>query len=724
MKLSQYQAGVNRNILQGKVVNPVTIESVGGDVTGSRTLGAALEQGAAFLQQQWLKNQNDKVFDAVNEWNAANDSILNDENKGLFYTMQGKDAEGMEDAWTDQEAKSRQQIMEKYHLDSTYAQEAFNRQIEPAIRSTRNIINKQQRAQMEAYTGNQNTLDISNTSNIISADPENAAGNIAALRTRIESRCAGIGMSPEATAVSWNKTLNAMTSDTLAAIGKEDYQTGLDLCDAFDAYGADKNVTKRYRKVFSDMKIQKTSADSYDSWLQDHPDEKYKSPQDQLADYRKDHPFMPEGDNSALGRIGNTIAKELGWDPSLGYAVADFESGGGEAAPGNNYFGHKWDGEGDYQELNTRELDENGNEYYTKAKFKVYSSPEESAMDYVKWIKDHCTPEEIASVKTAGDLAHLMKSHGYYTDTEENYANGLKARQQNYGSDVSEEEKQAQQEEADNAILALIQKNNIAMAQRNKAKMETLQKNITDMRTNGASAYEIQSYVESAGATDEDLSHDGAYQNLRASVIPRRERVVGGIAAGGTRKASSDTVDMIIANIQSGDIRSQGELNTVISNTTGALSPAQYDKCLKALENTLNGNDIEINVDKSYIENDMGMAISDSDWKVAKRIARRKSVQWSADHDNISPDKGTMINILEDTLVNRGGIGTSEYSSVDLYNANIVQVVDDPDDPDNYQIVYFKDGRSYRVYRGEVDNLVQGNTTEADIKFTQEGGMM
>lgn len=481
MKLSQFDANVNRNIEQAHIAPTGTLQAYGADTRGLEGTIAAIGQLGEAYRKQWLKDQNDKVFDAVNEWNAANDLTLNDEKNGLFYTMQGKKAEGMEDAWTSEESKFRQQILEKYKLDTAYAREAFNRQIEPVIRSTKNIIDKHQREQMESYTGNQNTLDIQNTSNIISADPENAAGNIAALRERIQSRCAGLGMSPEAAEVSWNKTLNAMESDTLSAIGKDDYERGLDLCNTFDAYGADKNVTKKYREVFSGMKIQKTSADLFDSWSANHPEEKYKTPQEQLEDFRKENPFVPLGDNSALGRIGNTIAKELGWDPSLGYAVADFESGGGDAAPGNNYFGHKWDGEGDYQELNTREVDDNGNEYYTKAKFKVYNSPEESAMDYVKWIKDHCTPEEIASVKTADDVAHIMKAHSYYTDSEKTYADGLRARQQNYGGGLSEEQKQAQQEEADNAILAKIQKNNIEMAQRNKIKLETMTKNITDI---------------------------------------------------------------------------------------------------------------------------------------------------------------------------------------------------------------------------------------------------
>lgn len=726
MKLSQYNANVNRNIQQAKIVPSGSIQAYGGDTRGLQGVIAAIGQVGEEYRRRWLKDQNDKVFDAVNEWNTMNESSLNDEKKGLFNTMQGKNAEGMEDEWINQESKFRQQILEKYHLDTEYAKAAFNKQIAPAITSTRNMINKQQRAQLEAYTGNQNTLDIQNTSNLISADPENAAGNIAALRERIRSRCAGMGMDEAATEASWNKTLNAMTTESLSAIGQEDYETGLNLCNAYDAYGADKNVTKKYRKLFSKAKIQKTSSDSFEVWIENHPDLKYKTPQEQLEAYRKENPFMPTGDNSALGRIGNTIAKELGWDPSLGYAVADFESGGGEAAPGNNYFGHKWDGEGEYQELNTRELDENGNEYYVKDKFKVYNSPEDSAEDYVKWIKDHCSQEEIANVKTTDDLAHLMKAHGYYTDTEENYAAGLRARQQNYGGGMSKEERQAQQEEADNAILAKIQKSNIEMAQRNKVKLEAMRKNITDMQVNGASAYEIQNYVESAGATDDELAHDGAYQNLRASVIPEKERAVGGSAAGGYRKASNDTVDMIIANIQNGDIRDQKELDTIISNTAGALSPAQYDRCVKALEDTLNGKDIEINVDKSYIENDMGYTISDSDWKVAKTLARRKAVQWSADNNNLEPDKDTMISILEDTIMNRGGIGTSEYSQVDLYNANIVQVVDDPDDSENYQIVYFKDGHTSRVYRGEVDRLLQSQNhiTESDIRFTEEGGMM
>ena len=96
------------------------------------------------------------------------------------------------------------------------------------------------------------------------------------------------------------------------------------------------------------------------------------------------------------------MQKELGWDPSWGFAIAAHESGRGESAPGNNYFGYKWDGEGEYQELNTWERDENGNAYSTTAKFKKYATPEESAMSYVNWIKTYCTPEEIKRREITG----------------------------------------------------------------------------------------------------------------------------------------------------------------------------------------------------------------------------------------------------------------------------------------------------------------------------------
>lgn len=61
---------------------------------------------AEIVDRQWQKDQNDKVFDALNDYEQQKNTALYDENNGLFYTMQGKSAEGCSRRGRSRKAKS------------------------------------------------------------------------------------------------------------------------------------------------------------------------------------------------------------------------------------------------------------------------------------------------------------------------------------------------------------------------------------------------------------------------------------------------------------------------------------------------------------------------------------------------------------------------------------------------------------------------------------------
>lgn len=109
-------------------------------------------------------------------------------------------------------------------------------------------------------------------------------------------------------------------------------------------------------------------------------------------------------------------------------AQAAHESGWGKSelsAKYHNYGGHKWNGEGEYTTMSTKELDANGNEYYENAKFRVFNSAAESGYHSANWLLRNIPKEELQSITSAWELAAALRRHGYYTDTLENYGTAL-----------------------------------------------------------------------------------------------------------------------------------------------------------------------------------------------------------------------------------------------------------------------------------------------------------
>lgn len=76
MQLSQFNADVHKNLSQAKV-NPITDPNAfGGNTMGleamNKTLGIVINQE----QKRWMKDQNDRVIDATNDYQRKINSLL------------------------------------------------------------------------------------------------------------------------------------------------------------------------------------------------------------------------------------------------------------------------------------------------------------------------------------------------------------------------------------------------------------------------------------------------------------------------------------------------------------------------------------------------------------------------------------------------------------------------------------------------------------------------
>lgn len=692
MKLTQYDSTINRNLSNAKI-NPITDPNAyGANVTGTEALGNALGQVIDARTKAWMKDQNDKVVDATNEYNRQINSLLYDEKNGLTNTMQGKNAEGLQAAYQQNEEKIRQQIMRQYGISSEYANRAFCNQVETSITSNLDSIDKFQRKEFLSYASNQMTEMNENAINSIVRSPDSFESVYGNMETTSRAIMAGIGMDEKSIDIKQRAILNHTAETVLSTLAaSNDYERGNTLIGQLRARGGNEVILKKYETLFTGKKVAKTTKDSAETWLNNHPEMMGKSKEEVWEAYRKENPLQlpAQSNETALGRIGDTIAKELGWDPSWGFAIAAHESGRGESAPGNNYFGYKWDGEGEYQELNTWERDENGNAYSTTAKFKKYATPEESAMSYVNWIKTYCTPEEIKGVKSPADVVHIMKKHGYFTDHEESYAASATELAKEYSAPapMSDEEKAALEETERNSFFSVLGEHLQAKKAKETEMMNNMQIQLMDMTENGTSNEDMYEFIKSKGVENPELLNNGSYRSLRLSALKAvtQEKSHGGF---GGAEAQNKAFAGIKASIGT-DIMNDDDLNKTLKELEQrgyGFTPAQIVELSQELTKAQAGEgkySVKIDDTETDVMDMTGLAKPDiqKNYAEAKKIVMQEAFDFKSKtgrEPNQFERKGMWIKALTEQKVGPDygffGMSTPEASPAQLMELGIKSV--------------------------------------------------
>lgn len=692
MKLTQYDSTINRNLSNAKI-NPITDPNAyGANVTGTEALGNALGQVIDARTKAWMKDQNDKVVDATNEYNRQINSLLYDEKNGLTNTMQGKNAEGLQAAYQQNEEKIRQQIMRQYGISSEYANRAFRNQVETSITSNLDSIDKFQRKEFLSYASNQMTEMNENAINSIVRSPDSFESVYGNMETTSRAIMAGTGMDEKSIDIKQRAILDHTAETVLSTLAaSNDYERGNTLIGQLRARGGNEVILKKYETLFTGKKVAKTTKDSAETWLNNHPEMMGKSKEEVWEAYRKENPLQlpAQSNETALGRIGDTIAKELGWDPSWGFAIAAHESGRGESAPGNNYFGYKWDGEGEYQELNTWERDENGNAYSTTAKFKKYATPEESAMSYVNWIKTYCTPEEIKGVKSPADVVHIMKKHGYFTDHEESYAASATELAKEYSAPapMSEEEKAALEETERNSFFSVLGEHLQAKKAKETEMMNNMQIQLMDMTENGTSNEDMYEFIKSKGVENPELLNNGSYRSLRLSALKAvtQEKSHGGF---GGAEAQNKAFAGIKASIGT-DIMNDDDLNKTLKELEQrgyGFTPAQIVELSQELTKAQAGEgkySVKIDDTETDVMDMTGLAKPDiqKNYAEAKKIVMQEAFDFKSKtgrEPNQFERKGMWIKALTEQKVGPDygffGMSTPEASPAQLMELGIKSV--------------------------------------------------
>lgn len=730
MKLTQYDSTVNKNLSNAKI-NPITDPNAyGANVTGTEALGNALGQVIDARTKAWMKDQNDRVVDATNEYNRQINSLLYDEKNGLTNTMQGKNAEGLQAAYQQNEEKIRQQIMRQYGISSEYANRAFRNQVETSITSNLDSIDKFQRKEFLSYASNQMTEMNENAINSIVRSPDSFESVYGNMETTSRAIMAGTGMDEKSIDIKQRAILDHTAETVLSTLAaSNDYERGNKLIGQLRERGGNEVILKKYETLFTGKKVAKTTKDSAETWLNNHPEMMGKSKEEVWEAYRKENPLQlpAQSNETALGRIGDTIAKELGWDPSWGFAIAAHESGRGESAPGNNYFGYKWDGEGEYQELNTWERDENGNAYSTTAKFKKYATPEESAMSYVNWIKTYCTPEEIKGVKSPADVVHIMKKHGYFTDHEESYTASATELAKEYSAPVpmSDEEKAALEETERNSFFSVFGEHLQAKKAKETEMMNNMQIQLMDMTENGTSNEDMYEFIKSKGVENPELLNNGSYRSLRLSALKAvtQEKSHGGF---GGAEAQNKAFAGIKASIGT-DIMNDDDLNKTLKELEQrgyGFTPAQIVELSQELTKAQAGEgkySVKIDDTETDVMDMTGLAKPDiqKNYAEAKKIVMQEAFDFKSKtgrEPNQFERKGMWIKALTEQKVGPDygffGMSTPEASPAQLMELGIKSVSYTYDDKGIDAVDYY--GRHHYIPAEDWDKVKKNEVNIED----------
>lgn len=595
MKLTQYEPSVNKNIEQAKMNAVTNIQAYGGTGSEWNDLGKAVNMIYAEKEKEWLRGENNKVIDATNEYNRRVNSLLYDENEGLLQTMQGKQAEQVEAIYGEKENEIRQKVIKDFGIGSQYASDAFRKQVENDITAQKLIIDKYQRGEKLKYAGNQIDAINANVVDKVAKDPD--LFNIVydgAVQQKTAIR-ASLGMDELAIAEAERKELNELAKTVLStALDTENTKQGLAAIKQLRERKADESILKKYEKIFLDKETEKTTKAQSGDFLDENPKYLNGTGEDAWAAYKKEHPLVTGTyADTPCGRIGKYIAERLGFDPSLGFAVASHESDHGKSAPRNNYFGIKWDGKGEYQELLTTERDADGNEYSTMAKFKVYNSPEESAEDFVQWMLDHTTEEERKNVKSAADLARLMKKHGYYTDKEDRYVASVSSIAPHYNDpndDISEEERAALEEKRKNAFMVQFQEK-VRERQQHLANLYgEIDKQVTNLIDQGYGPSDIYQYLQTKKEEYPELEDSPQFRSCLRTAKQNADREERGMARANEAENEKGVEEII--NLIGYDIVNKGMLDHAIKVAQEKEGYSFSQRQINEMYNALNEYDI------------------------------------------------------------------------------------------------------------------------------------
>ena len=664
MKLSQFQPAVSPNTIEGRVTAPGNEESYGKDVHGAEVMNNALSQVKDFADTLWVKNQNNRVIDATNDYQRRISSLMNDENEGLYVTNQGDNAERIQDLYTEQEQKIRADVMKQYGISSEYANKAFMKEIEPNVTAQLSNIDRYQRVELDkaANTRIANTMDTA--LNSILENPEQLAEYFSNWRNNTMALMAARGMDDESMQKALHEDTNMLAKRVLSTMQiTSDYQRGKDVCAALRAYGVDEDIIKPFEKEFTSQEIIQTTGEDMESWVTKNEDkfDLLNDDPDKIADlYEKEHPITVTDPSKASI---HTIRE----------AVAGQESAGHYNAPKNK--DGCW---GRYQIKDTTwamyapkagvALNDHSPAAQDKvAEYMMNEYLQKGGIDYliiawyggeqnaIKWMND---PD-----KTHSSAYWTRKQRGkdgrLYPSFQE-YITSVKAKIT--GGNLSPEEQKAQQAQVRAQEVAKIKELQVKTKKAAATEFDTIQQNVEEKLANGSmnpqEAYRYATGLINNGSKYvKELSEAKNFLiglQSKATSFGNQQKQLDNLNRGLTKEGymGKDQFQLLEAKVFNGEqdgIYSANDLQNAINRCAQAgmpLSGDQIKKLNKDLVSGLNGTgSFAYKLDKNFVADALGIKPSKVD-DVTFRMAREAVAQTAAEGNGGPLTQATMKKVI------------------------------------------------------------------------------
>lgn len=734
MKLTQYDSTINRNLSNAKI-NPVTDPNAyGANVTGTEALGNALGQVIDARTKAWMKDQNDRVVDATNEYNRRINSLLYDEKNGLTNTMQGKNAEGLQAAYQQNEERIRQQIMQQYGISSDYANRAFHNQVETSITSNLDSIDKFQRKEFLSYASNQMTEMNENAINSIVRSPDNFESVYGNMETTSRAIMAGTGMDEKFIDIKQRAILDHTAETVLSTLAaSNDYERGNKLIGQLRARGGNEVILKKYETLFTGKKVAKTTKDSAETWLNNHPEMMGKSKEEVWEAYRKENPLSFGKDIKGIATGNESYDK---WDSF--FRKAQKETGLSDEQIRN------------LKAMCMQESTFNPEAYHddndgdpTLGPFQFKSDtglsvgldpadrkdPEKSiiaaAKLYKKDLEYHGGDDELAI------LSHNGGAGGTEAARRNNYLNDVSERYKElYGEKLghhvmSDEEKAALEETERNSFFSVFGEHLQAKKTKEAETMNDIQIQLMDMTENGTSNEDMYEYLKVKGIENPELMNNGSYRSLRLSAIKaiRQEKDHGGF---GSEAAQNKAFAGIKASVGT-DIMTNDDLNETLKALEQrgyGFTPAQIVELSQELIKAQAGEgkySVKIDDTETDVMDMTGLAKPDiqKNYAEAKKIVMQEAFDFKSKtgrEPNKFERKGMWIKALTEQKVGPDygffGMSTPEASSAQLMELGIKSVSYTYDDKGIDAVDYY--GRHHYIPAEDWDKVKKNKVNIED----------
>lgn len=523
MKLSQFESSINRNIAEGKVVPVTDTTAYGANTQETESLNRALGGLQAQLEKIWLKDQNDKVFDASNEYQQRINSLMEDEKNGLYVTLQGKSAENMQEVYQQEEAKIRKELISKYKLDSDYSHSAFLKQIEPSVTAQLKSIDKRQSAELDKYANNQILLSTQNTTDTILRDPAQCYTALSSLDKTTRAIMAGRGTDGAEIDVKSKNLLNEVGTKVLNEMtATGDYKNGLDTVSKLRAMGVPEDTLKKYEFNFRNLNNTQETKTNLDKFIKDNNIDLFKITDDEIWEkFNTAFPLqVPIGGGSVDDLMRAIAGQESGsTDGEVNYTAENGRTGayGTYQIMPENWADWCKDAGLPPDAPKTAE-----NQYIVaKAKFNEYVKQFGMQGAMVAWYSGPANAERYINGSDTDIYGRAWTALNGTKDNPEpsiqQYVDEVSGRMgKNSMTPEQVETMNAQRKEAFQSELKMIRNR---IHDENTIALDNIQETVLHMKEDGKSDVDIYNYVAGMENMTPNLAHDSRYVNARLGAM-------------------------------------------------------------------------------------------------------------------------------------------------------------------------------------------------------------